>query len=140
MSKDYQNRGSLPLTADINVTSLVDVAFTLLVIFIITAPIMQGGVEVDLPQGEVAPITGSDPVIVSVAKDGRIYIGDVPVESLEDFEATFPQYVRNRDVSEVFLRGDREVPYGDVAQVMAVMKRLDVAEVGLVMEQEQRRP
>ena len=81
-------KGSLPLTADINVTSLVDVAFTLLVIFIITAPIMQGGVEVQLPKGDVPAITQSDGIVVSVTREGKIYIGEVEAKSIEDFKVT----------------------------------------------------
>lgn len=99
-----KNRGSLSLNADINVTSLVDVAFTLLVIFIITAPILQGGIEVELPQAEAAPITSSDGVIVTVARDGNIYIGDVPVETVEDFEVVFPQYVQEQQIENAYLK------------------------------------
>lgn len=137
-SNGRKDRG-LPLNANINVTSLVDVAFTLLIIFIITAPILQGGVEVQLPRAEVAPITASDGVIVTVARNGSIYIGDVAVESLEDFETIFPNYVQTRQIRDAFLKGDEEVPYGRVLQVLGLMKKLDVAEVGLVGEPERER-
>ena len=129
-----RDRRGLPLTADINVTSLVDVAFVLLIIFIITAPILQGGIEVELPQAAAAPITSSEGVIVTVTADGTIYIGDVPTASLEEFRSLFPDYVRDRNVSGAYLRGDRDVPYGTVLQVLGAMKELDVTEVGLVAE------
>ncbi|HEX7119942.1 MAG TPA: biopolymer transporter ExbD [Longimicrobiales bacterium] len=129
-------KGSLPLTADINVTSLVDVAFTLLVIFIITAPIMQGGVEVQLPKGDVPAITQSEGVVVSVTRDGTIYIGDVEVESVADFEVMYPQVVKQKDVKTAYLKVDREVSYGTFAEVLALMERLEVPEVGLVYEPE----
>ena len=125
---------ALPVNAEINVTSLVDVAFTLLVIFIITAPILQGGVEVQLPKAQAAAITSSDRVIVSVSADGTIHVGDIPVESLEDFEQVFPEYVRSRQVQGAYLRGDRDVPYGRVLQVLGAMKAMDVTDVGLVAD------
>jgi biopolymer transport protein ExbD len=124
------------MTADINVASLVDVAFTLLVIFIIAAPILQGGIEVQLPKAAAAPITAQEGVIVTVARDGALYIGEVKVESMEDFLSIYPQYVKNQNVRSVFVKGDREVPYGRVLQVIGAMKKLDVAEVGLVADPE----
>ena len=132
-------KGVLPLSADINVTSLVDVAFTLLVIFIITAPILQGGIEVQLPRAEAAPITQSDGVIVSITKDGTIYIGEVAVQSVEDFLTIYPQIMEQKKSGEAYLKADREVPYGEVMQVLGLMKSLDVAEVGLVIDPEPRR-
>ncbi len=131
-----RRRGGLPLTADINVASLVDVAFTLLVIFIIAAPILQGGIEVQLPKAAAAPITAQEGVIVTVARDGNLYIGEVKVETMEDFLSIYPQYVKNQNVRSVFVKGDREVPYGRVLQVIGAMKKLDVAEVGLVADPE----
>lgn len=124
----------LPLTAEVNVTNLVDVAFTLLVIFIITAPMLQGGVQLDLPQAQAAPITSSDGVIVSITKDGRIYIGDVPTTSLKDFEAEFPKYARQKHLKTAYVKGDRDVPYGDVLKVIGALKKLDVTEVSLVAQ------
>lgn len=135
----YRRNWPAPM-ASINVTSLVDVAFTLLIIFIITAPILQGGVEVELPRAESAPITSSDGVIVTVARDGNIYVGDVEVQSSEDFATIFPAYVRDRDISQAYLKGDRDVPYGRVLQVLGLMHRLDVVEVGLVADPEMERP
>lgn len=117
-----RSKGSLPMNADINVTSLVDVAFTLLVIFIITAPILQGGVEVDLPTAETAPITSAEGVIVTVTRDGTIHLGDdVTLDSDEQFEAVFPEYMRERGFQEAYLRGDRAVPYGRVLDRKSVV-------------------
>ena len=135
---DRQKRG-LPVSAEINVTSLIDVAFTLLVIFIITAPIMQGGVEVTLPRARTAAITSADRVIVTVGRDGQIHIGEVAVATLDEFETVFPEYVRSKGVQGAYLRGDRDVPYGRVLQVLGMMKDLDVADVGLVAEPEVER-
>src|SRR5688572_23488526 len=105
------------LSADINVTSLVDVAFTLLVIFIITAPIMQAGVEVQVPQARAETIASPDGLIVSVTRDGAIYIGDAEA-SLEELEPALTDAVRERQATSIYLRADEGVEYGKVLQVL----------------------
>ena len=129
-----QGRNRLPLTAEINVTSLVDVAFTLLVIFIITAPILQGGVEVELPRAEAGPITQTEGVIVTIGEDGDIFLDDVPMSSREEFLEIFPGYMEERPNAPVFVRGDRRVQYGQVMELFGVLRELDVAQVNLVLE------
>lgn len=124
--------------AEINVTSLVDVAFTLLVIFIITAPIMQGGIEVELPRAEAAPITSTQAVVVTVDRNGQIYLGDLAV-SVEEFKTIFPEYVQSRGLTEAHLKGDHEVAYGQVVLVLDLLKQLDVTEVGMIVDPEPRR-
>lgn len=130
----HRQRGSLPLTADINVTSLVDVAFTLLVIFIITAPILQGGVEVELPRAEAGPITQTEGVIVTIGQDGGIFLDDIPMTSQEEFLDIFPGYMQEREGAPVFVRGDRRVAYGQVMELFGLLRRMDVAQVNLVLE------
>jgi len=85
-----RTRRRLDANAEINLTNLIDVAFVLLIIFMITAPILQGGVEVQLPKAAAAPITSQEGVIVTVRPDGSIFIGDVRVQSLAEFERVFP--------------------------------------------------
>jgi biopolymer transport protein TolR len=133
-------RSNLPLTADINVTSLVDVAFTLLVIFIITAPILQGGVELELPRAESGPITQAEGVIVSIAEDGVIFLDDAPMASREEFIEYFPRFMQDRRGAPVFVRGDRRVAYGEVMELFGLLRQLDVAQVNLVLEAPVRRP
>ena len=128
------SRNRLPLTADINVTSLVDVAFTLLVIFIITAPILQGGVEVELPRAQAGPITQTEGVIVTIGETGDIYLDDIPMASQEEFLDIFPGYMEERQGAPVFVRGDRRVSYGQVMELFGLLRELDVAEVNLVLE------
>jgi biopolymer transport protein TolR len=127
-------RGNLPLTADINVTSLVDVAFTLLVIFIITAPILQGGVELELPRAEAGPITQADGVVVSIDEDGVIHLDQAPMGSREEFMEFFPRFMEDRRGAPVFVRGDRRVSYGEVMELFSLLRQLDVAQVNLVLE------
>ena len=123
------------VSAEINVTSLVDVALTLLVIFIITAPMMQGGVEVSVPRAQAAPLDSPEGVIVSVDRSGDVFIGEAPVPWSE-FEGRFPEAVRAAGAKSVYLRADEGVPYGRVMQVIGAMKAADVATVGLVVEPE----
>jgi biopolymer transport protein TolR len=137
MPRRRVDRGLRP-SAEINVTSLVDVAFTLLVIFIITAPILQGGVEVQVPRARAETISSPEGVIVSVTREGTIFIGDAEA-SWEEFEPALTDAVRNRQASNVYLRADEGVEYGRVLQVLGAMRSLDIASVGLVAEPEPRR-
>ena len=123
------------LTADINVTSLVDVAFTLLVIFIITAPIMQAGVEVNIPKARAETITPAEAVIVTVNREGHVFIGEAQA-SEQEFESALTDVVREKQATSVYLRADESVPYGQVLRVLGTIKAMDIATVGLVAEPE----
>lgn len=127
--------GQLPLTADINVTSLVDVAFVLLIIFMITAPIMQGGVEVQLPRAEARPLQPREGLVVSIDRGGGIFVDDVAL-TLDEFRTTFRAVVTARQPTGVYLRADRRVDYGHVVRVLAIMRLAGVRDVGLVAESE----
>lgn len=114
-----RSRGDLPMNAEINVTSLVDVAFTLLVIFIITAPILQGGIEVAIPKADVRPLTSQEaPFFISVRRDGQILMEETPV-TLEELETGLPQLLAAGTVERVFIRADSLAPYGPVLRTMA---------------------
>jgi biopolymer transport protein TolR len=124
----------LPIRAEINITSLVDVAFTLLVIFIITAPMLQGGVEVDVPEAEVAPLTHQDePFYVTVDRDGRVFIAETEV-AIEEFETAFPQLLRAAQAQMVYIRGDSLAGYGRVLDVIATVSRVEGIKFGLVAD------
>lgn len=108
----------LPIRAEINVTSLVDVAFVLLVIFVITAPILTGGVEVDLPRGDVRALDASEkPFFVTVRPDGTVFIEDTQV-SMPDFEKSFPQLAAAGAFERVYIRGDSLSRYGAIMRVV----------------------
>jgi biopolymer transport protein ExbD/biopolymer transport protein TolR len=127
--------GDLAVSAEINVTSLVDVCLTLLVIFMITAPMMQGGVEVSVPRARTQSVPAPEGVIVSIDRTGAIYIGEAAVR-WEEFETQFPAVVKEKGAASVYLRADEAVPYGRVVQVLGAMKGADVATVGLIAEPE----
>lgn len=130
-----EHRGEMPLSAEINVTSLVDVAFVLLIIFMITAPIMQGGVDVDLPRAEARPLSAKEGMVVTVDRQGRIFVDETEV-SYEDLRITFPSMVQTRKPTGVYLRADQGVPYGSVVRVLAVIRQSGVQNVGLVAAEE----
>ena len=130
-----RRRPRAAFNADINVTSLVDVAFVLLIIFMITAPMMQGGVQVRLPRAEARPLQPEQGVVVSVDQSGRIFV-DQSAFSYDDFKITFRALVARRHPAAVYLRADRGVPYGAVVRVLAVIRASGVRDVGLVAEEE----
>lgn len=128
-------RGEMPLNADINVTSLIDVVLVLLIVFMITAPIMQGGVDVELPRAEARPLQAKEGMVVSVTRDGRIFIDNTTV-TYRDFRATFRSLVSTRKPSGVYLQADAGVPYGQVVRVLAVIRTAGIQNVGLVAADE----
>ena len=123
----------LPVRAEINVTSLVDVAFTLLVIFMITAPILQGGVEVSIPKAPSAPLQVSEGLVITVDRDGQIYVDD-DVFTREEFSATIVQMVERKGGPTVYVRGDRDVPYGSVLWVIGRLKESEIDAVSLIAD------
>lgn len=134
-AEQVSEREGLPLTADINVTSLVDVAFVLLIIFMITAPIMQGGVDVQLPRAEARPLQPQEGLVVSINRDGEIFIDDDAL-TYDEFRITFQAVVAAREPTGLYLRADSRVNYGNVVRVLAIMRTAGVASVGLVAESE----
>src|SRR5437660_3226915 len=126
-----RGHGELPLNADINVTSLVDVAFVLLIIFMITAPIMQGGVDVRLPRAQARPLEPKSGLVVTLDRDGHIFL-DQAALSYDDFRATFPAFVRTKRPTGVYLRTGGRVPYADVVRVLPAIRTAGVNDVGRV--------
>lgn len=133
MPRRRGSHGDLPLEASINVTSLVDVAFTLLVIFIITAPILQGGVEVAVPRADVQPLTAQDdPFFVSVTPTGRVYVEETEM-SVEDFQSGISGLLAAGGIEMVYIRGDSTANYGPMLKVIASIAQSGV-KFGLVGE------
>ena len=127
--------GELPLRADVNVTSLVDVAFVLLIIFMITAPIMQGGVDVQLPRADAQPIQPKEGLILSVNQAGNIFI-DGSEWTYDEFRIALPPLVQARNPSGAYIRADERAQYGAVVRVLALLRAAGITDVGLVVEDE----
>ena len=122
--------------ADINVTPLVDVMLVLLIIFMVTTPMLTQGVDVDLPETVSTSVkTDVEGLTITVGKDGKVHIGEqvVTLDGLENkVDAIFrAREQRRRDV---FLRADRDVPYGVVAQVMAALQLAGVDSLGMITQ------
>lgn len=124
--------------ADINVTPLVDVMLVLLVIFMVTAPMMQQGVQVNLPKADTKAMTpAEETVIVTVDKSGKLFINkdEVPAADLRNRLTTM---FASRAKKEVFLKADAGVPYGDVVRAMADIKGAGIERLGMVTEPAQK--
>lgn len=134
MRKRGVERSALPVRAEINVTSLVDVAFTLLVIFIITAPVMQGGIEVNLPRGQVGYIEANEKLLtVSVRPPDSIFFGELPVPR-DGAPAALRQLIQAQELEIVTLKGDSLAHYGIIATLLDVVDSEGVTPV-LILEE-----
>lgn len=118
---------------DINVTNLVDVILVLLIIFMITAPMMQSGIDINLPRAKATPEDMGEGVVVTITKAQKIYI-DERVSNLERFEGILSDVTRKKGSRSVFLRADKDVPYGLVIDVVGKIKSLGIENLGLVTE------
>jgi len=122
--------------SEINVTPFVDVMLVLLVIFMVTAPMMQQGVDVDLPETTTQPLRVEDePLILSVKAEGEYYLGRVQVPA-EELEEKLVAIFEGRDSKEIFLRADAEAPYRLVVQGLAAARRAGATKLGMVTEPE----
>lgn len=123
------------LVSDINVTPLVDVMLVLLIIFMITAPMMTQGVDVDLPETTSRPLRQSDtPITIAINKDGDIYFDDIKGSRLILRQQLTALAQRQGTDQTVLLRADREVPYGLVAAVMADIKDAGFNQLGMITQ------
>jgi biopolymer transport protein TolR len=129
----YHNRTQTALS-EINVTPLVDVMLVLLIVFMITAPLMQQGVQVDLPKTTATSLDEQqEQIVLVITRDKQIQINknEIPFRSLR---TKLGAIYENKNTKEIFIQADQSVPYGFVAQVMAEVKRTGITKVGLVTE------
>lgn len=127
-------RRSYRAMADINVTPMVDVMLVLLVVFMVAAPLMTVGVPVDLPKTNAAPLQPEkDPLYVSVKPDGAIYVQETAVE-LGNMVALLVAVTEANKEARIYVRGDRNLAYGRMLEVMGTMSAAGFKKVGLVAE------
>lgn len=132
MAVDASSQRDGTTISQINVTPLVDVMLVLLVIFMVTAPIIQQGVQVNLPQAKAGPIPGTEELlVVTVAKNGKIYLNDNAVSSAElrDKLRAIRKLQADR---QVYLRADQDVRYGVVMKTIAEIKQAGIERLGMV--------
>jgi biopolymer transport protein ExbD len=122
------------LNAEINVVSLIDVMILLLVIFMITAPLMQGGVDVKLPVAEARPLDDKSSMVITIDRDGRIFV-DRDVMTFGEFEGAFKTMVGSRAERGVTVRSDGRANVEALVRVLAVIRGAGVTNVGIATEE-----
>jgi len=115
--------------SEINVTPFVDVMLVLLIIFMVTAPLLQQGIDVNLPQAKSKELSPAERVIITINKDGKIYVD----KTRTDINTLKSKLVLMTD-RDVFLKADKEVPYGIVVGVMGELREIGIEKLGMVTE------
>ena len=120
--------------AQINITPLVDVMLVLLVIFMVTAPLLQQGIGVELPQVAAKPLNAeAEQLAVVISRDGGVQLNDAPL-GVEELKQRLAAVVQSQPECKVALRADKNVPYGRLAEVMAAVRNAGVKKIGMVTE------
>lgn len=120
--------------SQINVTPLVDVMLVLLIIFMVTAPMMQAGIDVNLPKVNAAAVnTREDPLVVTIDRARRIYLGDRLLKP-QELRAKLEAISRGKNGKEVLLKADESVPYGFVVNAIAEVRKAGIDKIGMVTE------
>jgi len=119
--------------SDINVTPLVDVVLVLLIIFMVTAPILQSGIEVDVPKTRTVKEITEERTVISINKDQRVYLGNDPI-NINEIGAKLKQKFRDPRGQAVFVRCDENVPFGAFATVMDAVKSTGITNVSIVTQ------
>ncbi len=126
--KTERNRGVM---SEINVTPLVDVMLVLLIIFMVTAPLLQQGIDVNLPKAKGKELPPEERINIVIKRDGLIYMNDTPM-SLSDVRQKLNAISKANP--NIFLRADKDVPYGLVVEVMAEIKEAGIEKLGMITE------
>ncbi len=131
---DFEGQNRIaPALADINVTPFVDVVLVLLIIFLITAPMMLGGIDVRVPKTATQTVRPEERMILTVTKTRGVYLENTPI-TLERLQNVLSNMAKRNPKASVFLKADEAVPYGTVMKVMDVVKKAGVDKVGMVTE------
>jgi biopolymer transport protein TolR len=132
MAMDGSSQRDATTIAQINVTPLVDVMLVLLVIFMVTAPIIQQGVQVNLPQAKAGAIPGTEELlVVTIAKNGKVYLNDNPL-TLAELGDKLRAIRKLQTDKQVYLRADQDVRYGLVMKAVAEIKQAGIEHLGMV--------
>jgi biopolymer transport protein TolR len=130
--------GRKSVMSEINVTPMVDVMLVLLIIFMVTAPLIQQGVKVSLPDAKAPPIEGKDKkLVLTLDRAGKVYIGEVEIP-FDELEVKLRTNAKAQADKELYLHADRELKYGVVVEVMAAAQRAGVENVGMITDPVQR--
>jgi biopolymer transport protein TolR len=119
--------------ADINVTPLVDVVLVLLIIFMVTAPVLQSGIEVNVPKTRTVKEITEERLVISIDKSQKVFLGNDPI-NINQIGARLKQKVRDPQHQSIYLRADESVPFGAFATVMDAIKRSGISNVSIVTQ------
>jgi biopolymer transport protein TolR len=119
--------------ADINITPLVDVVLVLLIIFMVTAPVLQSGIEVNVPRTRTVKEITEERTVISINKKQQVYLGNDPV-NINEIAAKLRQKIRDPQHQFIFIRADQDVPFGAFATVMDAVKSSGITNVSIVTQ------
>jgi biopolymer transport protein TolR len=125
--------------ADINVTPLVDVVLVLLIIFMVTAPVLQSGIEVNVPKTRTVKEITEERLVITIDRSQRVYLGNEPI-NINQIGARLRAKLRDPGRQSIFLRADQNVPFGAFATVMDAVKQAGISNVSIVTEPIQSSP
>ena len=123
--------------ADINITNLVDVMMVLLIIFMLTAPFIQAGIKIRLPKAQSTVIKETEGVMLAITEKGEVYLNDTKVARKDLADAL--RNLKTAGEERVFVRADKNVPYGVVMEVVGRVKEVGIDEVGMITEMETKK-
>jgi len=119
--------------ADINITPLVDVVLVLLIIFMVTAPVLQSGIEVNVPKTRTVKQVTEERLVISIDKQQRVFLGNNPI-NINSIASVLKQKVRDPSHQSIYLRADEDVPFGAFATVMDAVKQSGITNVSIVTQ------
>jgi biopolymer transport protein TolR len=119
--------------ADINITPLVDVVLVLLIIFMVTAPVLQSGIEVNVPKTRMVKEITEERLVITINKEQRVFLGNDPI-NINEIGNKLRQKVRDPQHQSIFVRADEDVPFGAFATVMDAVKRSGITNVSIVTQ------
>src|SRR4051812_23479161 len=119
--------------SDINITPLVDVVLVLLIIFMVTAPVLQSGIEVNVPKTRTVKEITEERLVLSINKQQRVFLGNDPI-NINEIAAKLHQKIRDPQHQPIFIRADEDVPFGAFATVMDAVKQSGITNVSIVTQ------
>ena len=132
VNQGFYRRNKMKVMNEINMTPMVDVMLVLLIIFMVTAPMMVSGINVDLPETSSAPVAGQDePLTITIDKKGFVYIADTQIDS-KDLVEKLKAITREKYDTRIFVRGDRNVSYGEIITVVSQINLAGFGKVALI--------
>jgi biopolymer transport protein TolR len=119
--------------ADINITPLVDVVLVLLIIFMVTAPVLQSGIEVNVPKTRTVKEITEERLVITIDKQQKVFLGSSPI-NINQIGPTLRQKIRDPQRQSIFIRSDEDVPFGAFATVMDAIKQAGISNVSIVTQ------